>query len=334
MKKVLVTGGAGYIGSHTVVGLVESGYFPIIIDNFSNSDYSIIEKLEKIIGNNFYFIEKDISNLSDKLLIEDEIESIIHFAAFKSTFESIKDPIKYYKNNLNSMLWVLELMKEKGIKNLIFSSSATVYGEPDFIPVTESSKIKVSSSPYGITKQMCEKIIDDFYESNKEFNVVKLRYFNPVGAHKSGLIGEIPNGVPNNLLPYILDVASGEREVLNVYGSDYDTPDGSCIRDFIHVSDLSSAHIEVLKWLNDKMYINENFNVGTGRGTSVLQLIKEFEEISNKKLNFKIVNRREGDVDKIWADTTKIKNIVGWNPKLTTKDALRDSWNFKLNYLA
>jgi UDP-glucose 4-epimerase len=334
MKKVLVTGGAGYIGSHTVVSLVKSGYFPVIVDNFSNSDYSVIDNLKKILRNKFYLIEKDISNLSDKLNIEEEIEAIIHFAAFKSTFESISNPLKYYNNNLNSLIWSLDFMKEKGIKNFIFSSSATVYGEPGEIPIKETTPTKESNTPYGTTKQIGEKIIDDFFKSNNVINVVKLRYFNPIGADKSGLIGEIPNGVPNNLLPYLLDVASGEREILNVFGSDWDTPDGSCIRDFIHVEDLANAHTKVLDWMIDKSNINEIFNVGTGRGVSVFELIDCFEKCTNQKINYKVVDRRSGDIGEVWADVTKIREIVGWKSQLTLEDALKDSWNFKLNHLA
>jgi UDP-glucose 4-epimerase len=334
MKKVLVTGGAGYIGSHTIVSLVENGFFPIIIDDFSNSDYSVIENLEKIIGDKFYVIKKDISNLSDKLNIEDKIDSIIHFAAYKSTYESLSDPLKYYKNNLNSLIWVLELMKERGIKNLIFSSSATVYGEPDLIPINEESPTKESSTPYGVTKQMGEKIINDFFNSNKKINVVKLRYFNPIGAHISGLIGEKPMGVPNNLLPYLLDVAAGERDVLNVFGSDWNTPDGSCIRDFIHVVDLADAHTQVLKWLDNKSNINEVFNVGTGKGVSVFELIESFEKSTGIKVNYKVVDRRNGDIEKIWADVSKIKKMVGWEYKLSLDSAMKDSWKFKSNYLA
>lgn len=330
MKKIIVTGGAGYIGSHTVIKLIENGYFPIIIDNFSNSSYDVIEKIEEIAGNKFYIIRKDISEDIDDWTIDDKIHGIIHFASLKSISESIEKPDLYYKNNIGSTKWVLNFMKKKNIKNLIFSSSAVVYGEPDLVPITEDMCYEKSNNPYGISKQESEKIINAFSNKNKSKNVVKLRYFNPIGAHKSGLIGEIPSGIPNNLLPYLLDVASGEREILNIFGGDYNTPDGTCIRDFIHVEDLANAHVEVLNWLLNKKGINKDFNVGTGKGHSVMQIIDTFKKISNIDLKYKITNRRKGDIDKIWADVSKIKKEVGWESKFTLEESLIDSWNFKL----
>lgn len=334
MKNVIVTGGCGYIGSHTVVELINNGYNPIIIDNFSNSNRKIYDRICKITNREIPLIEKSI----DKYFIIPEIddliiEGIIHFAAYKSVNESISNPINYYHNNINSTLNVLRMMEYYNIKNLIFSSSCTVYGEPDTIPVSEDSEIKKPTSPYGATKQICEKIIDDFYESTSYYNVIKLRYFNPIGAHPSGLIGEIPNGIPNNLLPYITQTANGERDVLKIYGNNYDTPDGTCIRDFIHVCDLANAHVSSLKHLENKKHKNKTFNVGTGVGTSVLELIELFESVNNLKLNWKFEGRRSGDIVKIWANTNLINNVLDWKPKYSVSDALKHSWEWEKNKL-
>jgi UDP-glucose 4-epimerase len=333
MKNVIVTGGCGYIGSHTIIELIKCGYNPIIIDDFSNSDKKIYDKICEITNHDIYLIEKSLDSvfilpeLSNNMVID----GIIHFAAYKSVNESIKDPIKYYDNNIKSTINVLKMMEYYDIKNLIFSSSCTVYGEPDVIPVTETSEIKNPTSPYGATKQMCERIIDDFHNSSDYYNVVKLRYFNPIGAHPSGLIGEIPNGIPNNLVPYLTQTAIGKRDVLKIYGNDYDTEDGTCIRDFIHVCDLANAHVSSLNYIEDKRNKNFVFNVGTGLGTSVLELIQMFEDVNDIKLNWVFDKRREGDIVKIWANTDLITNTLNWKPIFSVKDGLKHSWEWEKN---
>lgn len=336
-NKVLVTGGAGYIGSHTMVELLEDNFDCILVDDFSNSDKSVLESIFKItgkgfIGNQFQSIQKVESDSSLQCQLSfDQVNSVIHFAAYKSVGESVNDPLKYYDNNINSLLSVLRLIKKYDIKNLIFSSSCTVYGEPEQLPITEESPIKEAESPYGKTKQICESILSDFSKANPDVNIISLRYFNPIGAHVSGLIGENPNGIPNNLVPYITQTASGIREELSVFGNDYNTPDGTCIRDYIHVSDLARCHVEALKWVKDKSGIFETFNVGTGQGTSVLELIKTFEKVNEIKLNWKFTPRRPGDIEKIWADASKIKSIIGWSPRFNIEDCLRHAWRYQIS---
>lgn len=336
MKKILITGGAGYIGSHTAVELLKAGFEPIILDDFSNSQSSVIERLAEIIGKDVIWYEGDCNDKSilEKIYSEHKFVGVIHFAAFKAVGESTLEPLKYYRNNVGSLIVLLDFMKEKGVKNIVFSSSCTVYGQPDKLPVTESTPRKDAESPYGNTKKICEDILVDFVKSKAGIKVISLRYFNPVGAHPSGKIGELPNGTPNNLVPFVTQTAAGIREKITVFGDDYDTVDGSCVRDFIHVMDLADAHVKALGYLNeqeDDFY--DVFNVGTGNGNTVLEIIKTFEKVNRIKLNYAIGPRRVGDVVKIWADTTKINKVLGWYPQYTLEDSLRDSWNWQKNLI-
>lgn len=336
-NKVLVTGGAGYIGSHTMIQLLEEDFDCVLVDNFSNSDRSVLNKIAEITGKGFIGNQFDsIQKIEKDSLIQNdlnfiEVDSIIHFAAYKSVGESVSEPLKYYDNNINSLLSTLTLAKKYDIKNIIFSSSCTVYGEPDTLPITEGSPIKLSESPYGRTKQICESILEDFYRVNPDKNIISLRYFNPIGAHPSGLIGEKPSGIPNNLVPYITQTAIGVRPELKVYGNDYNTFDGTCIRDYIHVCDLANCHVETLKWSQKQNGIYEVFNVGTGKGHSVLEVIKSFESVNSIKLNWSFDKRRPGDIEKIWADNSKIKKVIGWKPKFNLEDAMRHAWRFQIS---
>ncbi|MEM8938397.1 MAG: UDP-glucose 4-epimerase GalE [Bacteroidota bacterium] len=330
MKKVLVTGGMGYIGSHTVVELHNSGYEAIIVDNLSNSHPSMLKRLEDIMGVTPEFYQKDLKDLESlrEVFDEHDISSVIHFAASKAVGESVNKPLLYYKNNLLGTINLLELMETYQVSSIIFSSSCTVYGEPDKLPVTENSAIKPANSPYGNTKQVCEEIIKDAITSNDSLQAISLRYFNPIGAHNSGKIGEFPSGIPNNLMPYLLEVASGKLEQLSVFGADYDTPDGSCIRDYIHVVDLAKAHVVSLQRLlqNKAKEKYEVFNLGTGTGYSVLDIITTFEKTIGKKVNYKVVDRRPGDVEKIYADTSFANHELGWKAKLGLQEMLQSSW--------
>jgi UDP-glucose 4-epimerase len=330
-KKILVTGGAGYIGSHTVVELYASGYSPIIIDNFSKSDRTLLDGIEKIIGKSLTFYEGDCADkrfLKGIFEKEANLEGVMHFAAYKSVGESVEHPVMYYRNNLDSLLTLLEVMKEQHVKKLIFSSSCTVYGEPDSIPVDERAPFKKAESPYGATKQMCEQILEDAVKADKDLTVISLRYFNPIGAHPSAMLGELPIDKPNNLVPYITQTAAGLREKLVIFGGDYDTPDGTCIRDFIHIVDLATAHVKAIDKLlgadENKGY--KYYNLGTGQGVSVLQLVKEFIEVAGIKLSYEIGPRRAGDVVKTYANPIKAKNDLNWSAQYTAKDALRDAW--------
>jgi UDP-glucose 4-epimerase len=330
--KVLVTGGAGYIGAHTVVELVQSGYEPVIIDNFSKSDKTLLEGIETIIGRKPVYYEGDCldKKFLEKIFKTENISCVLHFAAFKSVGESVESPLMYYHNNLQSLVSLLEVMKDCHVTDMIFSSSCTVYGQPDHIPVDESAPFKRAESPYGATKQMCERILEDAYVTG--FRIISLRYFNPIGAHPSSLIGELPIGVPGNLVPFITQTAIGKREKLTVFGNDYDTPDGSCLRDFIHVVDLANAHIramEYLRTLPDKK-IYDVFNLGTGVGVSVLELIDKFQKTTGVKLNYIIGPRRAGDVVKTYADPKKIEKVVGWKPKFSIEEGLLHAWNWEL----
>jgi UDP-glucose 4-epimerase len=336
-KKILITGGTGYIGSHTAVELIQKGYEVFIIDNFSNSHSSVLNGIKAITGIEPHFTKLDL-NQSDEVKkyfeTHHDLDAVIHFAALKAVGESTANPLLYYKNNIISLLNVLENMIEFQIPHLVFSSSCTVYGEPEKLPIKENAPIKPAVSPYGNTKQIAEEIINDTIRSNEHLKACLLRYFNPIGANPSGLIGELPIGIPNNLVPYITQTAAGIRDVLRVYGDDYDTPDGTCIRDYIHVVDLAKAHIAALERLIDKAYESdcEIFNIGTGRGNSVLEVIEAFQKVNNIKLNYIIDDRREGDVEKVWADTTKANKVLGWKAELTIEDALRDAWNWEKNY--
>ena len=332
MKKILITGGAGYIGSHTAVELWNAGMEPIILDDFSNSQVEVLDRLEEITGKRFVFYRGDCS---DKTLLHEianahQIQGVIHFAAFKAVGESTQSPLIYYKNNVGSLVILLEFMQEKGIKDLVFSSSCTVYGQPDVLPVTEATPRKEAESPYGNTKKIGEDILVDFVKSKAGVRVVALRYFNPVGAHPSAKIGELPIGTPQNLVPFITQTAAGIREKLTVFGNDYDTADGSCIRDYIHVVDLADAHVKALHFLNDQpLNFYDVFNVGTGRGNTVLEVIHAFEAVNNLTLPYEIGPRRAGDVVKTWADTKKINQVLGWFPAYDLDACMRDSWRWQ-----
>lgn len=331
-KKILVTGGAGYIGSHTCVELINAGYEPIVIDNFSNSEKLVIDHIEKITGTRPRLFEGDCGDLDFLMgsLGDMELAGCIHFAAYKAVGESSKLPLKYYDNNIGSMVAILTFMEKIGCPNLVFSSSCTVYGQPDELPVTESSLLKPAESPYGRTKQICEDIMSDYYRSGKSIKALALRYFNPIGAHPTALIGELPLGIPNNLVPYICQTAAGMQEELTVFGDDYNTPDGTCIRDYIHVVDLAKAHVSAIEYLLEKegSFI-EYINVGTGEGKSVMEVVTAFEKVNNVKLNYKIGPRRPGDVEKVYADATYGEKQLKWKAGLSLEEALKDSWKWQ-----
>jgi len=333
-QKILVTGGTGYIGSHTVVELQNAGYEVIVIDNLSNSTADSIDGIEKITGIRPAFEKIDCNDEEALRKIFTQyapISGIIHFAASKAVGESVEKPLLYYKNNLVSLINLLELMPEFNVKGIVFSSSCTVYGEPDVNPIDETAPIKPAASPYGNTKQINEEIIQDFIRSGANIKSIILRYFNPIGSHPSAEIGELPNGVPQNLVPFITQTAMGIRKELSVFGDDYDTPDGSCIRDFINVVDLAKAHVVAMdRMLQDKSDDKvEIFNLGTGNGLSVLELIHIFEKVSGVKLNYKIVGRRAGDIVKIWAEPSKANNVLGWTAKETIEDTMSSAWKWQ-----
>jgi len=337
MPKILVTGGLGYIGSHTVVELHKQGFEVIIVDDLSNTSLDVLERVNKITNSSINYVNLDLKNIeATKIFISEnnDIDGVIHFAASKAVGESVKNPLKYYTNNLFSLTNLLNELKDLNKEiNFIFSSSATVYGNPEIVPITESEPIKKAESPYGNTKQIGEEIIKDLVYSNSNFKAISLRYFNPIGAHSSAMIGELPIGVPQNLVPFITQTAIGLRKELTVFGNDYPTSDGSCLRDYIHVMDLAKAHIKSLyKLINneDKSYY-DTFNIGTGKGTSVLELIKCFENVTENKLNFKIGDRREGDVAECFADVSKANKILNWKSELSIKDSLLSSWNWEKN---
>ncbi|MDJ0364264.1 UDP-glucose 4-epimerase GalE [Hymenobacter sp. H14-R3] len=334
--KILVTGGAGYIGSHTVVELAQAGYEPIIIDNFSNSKESVLGGLRAILGRDVPCHRIDCGDaeaLRGVLKQEDNVQGVIHFAAFKAVGESVAEPLKYFQNNVGSLLTLLEVLPEFGIESLVFSSSCTVYGVPDALPVTEATPTKPASSPYGRTKQMCEDIVHDLAAApgNKLYTIL-LRYFNPIGAHESAKIGELPLGTPNNLVPFITQTAVGIREKLTIFGNDYDTVDGTNVRDYIHVVDLAQAHIAAVQRLLDRKATDtvETFNVGTGHGNSVLEVVQTFEQASGQKLNYVIGPRRPGDVPAIYADATKAAEVLGFKTSTSLFDSLASSWKWQL----
>ena len=329
-KKILVTGGTGYIGSHTVVELINAGYQPIIVDNFSNSSPKILNQLESITGVkpvSFDFDLCDEKATLDFISQHPDISGIIHFAAFKAVGESVDQPLKYYHNNLYSLINLLEAYKSKPV-NFVFSSSCTVYGQPDQLPVTEQAPVKKAESPYGNTKQIAEEILAEVAAVSTNLKIISLRYFNPVGAHDSALIGELPIGVPQNLVPFITQSAIGKRGAITVYGNDYDTPDGSCIRDYIHVVDLAKAHVAALKRMEsaDSAERYEVFNIGTGRGSSVLEVINAFESATGVKLNYQIGPRRPGYIEKIFGDVTKAEKVLGWKTGLDLNEMMRSAW--------
>lgn len=328
MKSVLLAGGAGYIGSHTAVELLADDIDVIIIDNLYNSNRQVIDRIEQISGKKVKFYQADVRDKTKlrQIFKENSIESVIHFAGLKAVGKSVKKPLEYYDNNLGSTLALLETMREFKINNLIFSSSATVYGTPAELPLTEASRVGVGiTNPYGWTKYMIEQIINDFVKATPDFNATILRYFNPIGAHSSGLIGENPNGIPNNLLPFITQVAVGIRDELSVFGGDYDTPDGTCIRGYIHVVDLAKGHLAALRQMGGLRI----YNLGTGQGSSVLDVIKAFELATGAKIPYQIVARRAGDVPVNYSAVEKAHKELGWKTEKTLEEACRDSWNFQ-----
>lgn len=327
---ILVTGGAGFIGSHTAVELLNSGKEIVMIDDFSNSKMEAVENVKKITGKDFKFYEMNYLDREklEKVFEENKIDSVINFAGFKAVGESVKEPLKYYYNNISGAIVLLQTMEKFGVKKFVFSSSATVYGDPEKVPLTESSPIGGTTNPYGTTKLYIEQILKDLYKADNSWDICILRYFNPVGAHESGLIGEEPQGIPNNLMPYIVRVASGELEQLSVFGNDYNTPDGTGVRDYIHVVDLAKGHLAALNKLDKEgkgLYI---YNLGTGTGYSVLDMVKSFEEITGKKVPYKITQRRPGDIATCYSDTKKAKEELGWEAKKGIKEMCEDSWNF------
>jgi UDP-glucose 4-epimerase len=335
MKKgrVLVTGGAGFIGSHTAVELIEAGYEVVLADDLSNSEQSVIDGITEITGVPVAFEEVDCTDREamDDLFTRGRFDAVIHFAASKAVGESMENPLLYYQNNLASLICVLELMVEHGVMNLVFSSSATVYGEPDALPVTEETPRQPASSPYGNTKQMAEDIIRDSVRAYHGLRAIALRYFNPIGAHPSALIGELPKGVPNNLVPFITQTAAGIRPELSVFGGDYPTPDGSAVRDYIDVVDLAKAHVAALERMRSGVgeTAYEIFNIGTGNGLSVLELVRAFEEATGVKVPHKIVDRRPGDIAQIWADTTRANRVLGWQAERPLEETLRAAWKWQ-----
>lgn len=334
-ERILVTGGTGYIGSHTVVELQNSGYDVVIVDNLSNSNADVVDDIEAVSGIRPAFEKVDCLDykaLEAVFAKYDGIKGIIHFAASKAVGESVQKPLLYYRNNLVSLINVLELMPAYGVEGIIFSSSCTVYGQPDHLPVTEQAPIKKAESPYGNTKQVNEEIIRDTVASGSPISAILLRYFNPIGAHPSALLGELPNGVPQNLVPYITQTAIGIRPQLSVFGDDYNTPDGSCIRDFINIVDLARAHVVAMARILGKKQKEkvEVFNIGTGRGLSVLELIHAFEKATGVKLNYKIVGRRAGDIEQVWADPQYANNELGWKAETPIEDTLESAWKWQL----
>ena len=326
---ILVTGGAGYIGSHTVVELLEAGEDIVIVDNFVNSKPEALDKIKKITGKDFKFYEVDILDEEklEKVFKENNIESVIHFAGLKAVGESVVKPIEYYHNNITGTLVLLKLMKKYNFKRIVFSSSATVYGDPEIVPITEECKTGGTTNPYGTTKLFIERILQDVYVADNEFSIALLRYFNPIGAHESGLIGEDPNDIPNNLMPYITGVASGKLEILSVFGNDYPTKDGTGVRDYIHVVDLAKGHLKALAKIRQEAGV-KIYNLGTGHGYSVLDLVNTFQKVNNVEVKYKIVGRRAGDIATCYADPSKAKKELGWVAEKGIEDMCRDSWNF------
>ncbi len=334
MRTVLVTGGTGYIGSHTVVELQQAGYRVVIVDDLSNSYADVVDNIEKISGQRPGFVKADLKNRAatmDLFSSAPEIEAVIHFAASKAVGESVEKPVAYYRNNIDSLLNLLEAMQKYGVNHIVFSSSCTVYGEPDQLPVDENAPIKKANSPYGNTKQICEEILRDARVPDPDLNVVSLRYFNPIGAHPSALIGELPIGVPNNLVPFITQTAIGIRKELKVFGDDYNTPDGSAIRDYINVVDLAKAHVVAIERLiSEKNKAGfEIFNLGTGRGNSVFEVIKAFEKVSGKKLNYSVTGRRDGDVEQVFANTDLANRELGWKAEKSLEETLSSAWKWE-----
>ena len=335
MPKILVSGGTGYIGSHTVVELLEKGMDVVIVDNLSNSEIEVLDGINSITGKSPHFEEVDLKYRKATYAVFEkhpDINAIIHFAAYKAVGESVEKPLDYYENNLLSLIHLLEAMKIYKVDHLVFSSSCTIYGEPDSLPVTEDAPIKKATSPYGNTKQICEDILRDTMKSVAGKGVISLRYFNPIGAHPSAKIGELPLGVPNNLVPFITQTAAGIRDCLSVFGDDYNTPDGSAIRDYINVVDLAKAHVVAISRLLDhkQKAAFEMFNLGTGHGVSVFEIIKAFEQSTGQKLNYKVVGRRDGDIEKVYADTSFANEELGWKAEKGLGETLQSAWNWEM----
>lgn len=332
--QILVTGGAGYIGSHTLIELHKAGYDFVVYDNLSNSSKESIKRVEKIIDKNIIFEEGDIRDIKklDEVFKKYSIQSVIHFAGLKAVGESVEKPLEYYDNNIVGTLKLLEVMKKNNCKKIVFSSSATVYGNPQQMPIKENFPIGGTTNPYGTSKYMIERILEDLYISDNSFKIAILRYFNPVGAYESGEIGEDPNGIPNNLMPFITQVAVGKREFLSVFGSDYDTIDGTGVRDYIHVVDLAYGHVKAIDYLNNSNEIEPlKVNLGTGKGYSVLEMVKAFEKASGQKINYKLVDRRAGDIAKCYADPSTAKELLGWEAKKSIDNMCADSWRWQSN---
>ena len=336
-KTILITGGLGYIGSHCAVELLNANYNVAIIDNLSNSDILVLDRIREITNKNSKFFVLDVANAQDMnhfFTCEKNIDAIIHFAAYKAVGESVAKPLEYYQNNLIGIINILKGMQNNNIQNLIFSSSCTVYGQSCDQPVTENTPIAKAESPYGNTKIVSEQIIEDTVRSDKDIHAISLRYFNPIGAHSSAKIGELPKGVPNNLLPYITQTAYGLREKLSVFGNDYNTPDGTPIRDYINVVDLAKAHLKAVERLlnNNNIDNYEVFNIGTGKGNSVIEIIKTFEKVTEQQLPYQIVGRRAGDIEQIWADTKKANEMLGWKAEISIEVSIKSAWEWEKNY--
>lgn len=330
IMRILVTGGAGYIGSHTCVELLSKGHDIVILDNFSNSKPEVLNRIKEITGKEFRFYKADILDKEglNKIFQENDINAVIHFAGLKAVGESVKIPIKYYYNNITGTLVLCEVMEKHNVKRMVFSSSATVYGKPESVPIKEDFPLN-PANPYGRTKLMIEEILKDIYASDNDWSIALLRYFNPIGAHESGKIGEDPNGVPNNLMPYITQVAIGKREKLNIFGNDYDTHDGTGVRDYIHVVDLAKGHLKAL----EKIMVSEgidSYNLGTGTGYSVLDVVCAFEKVTGIKIPYQVTDRRPGDIDKCYADPAKAYNELGWKAEKNLEDMCMDSWNWQM----
>ena len=327
--KILVTGGTGYIGSHTVVELLNSGYEVVVIDNLSNSKIEVIDKIKEITSKEVTFYEGDVcdKSLLEKVFKENSIDAVIHFAGYKAVGESVKKPLMYYRNNIDSTLALCEVMNEYNVKNIVFSSSATVYGTPKSLPIKEDFEVTHATNPYGETKIIIERILNDIYIADNNWNIALLRYFNPIGAHKSGLIGENPNDIPNNLMPYIVKVATGELKELSIFGNDYDTVDGTGVRDYIHVVDLAKAHIKAVEWTFKNEGIDA-FNLGTGKGYSVLELVEAFKKYNHVDVPYKIVGRREGDSASCYADVSYAKEKLNWSSTLDIEEMVKDAYNY------
>lgn len=329
---ILLTGGAGYIGSHTIIELDKAGHSVVVVDNYYNSQPEALKRVAKIIGKEVPFVEADVRDRSamDKVFSDNKIDAVIHFAGLKAVGESVAKPLEYYENNMNATFVLLDVMRNHGCKNIIFSSSATVYGDPAMIPITEECPKGHCTNPYGQTKSMLEEVLMDVQKADQEWNVVLLRYFNPIGAHKSGLIGENPNGIPNNLMPYITQTAIGIRKELGVFGNDYDTPDGTGVRDYIHVVDLACGHVAALQAIEKKCGL-AIYNLGTGHGYSVLDVVKAFEKANDLKVPYAIKPRRPGDIATCYCNPAKAKAELGWEAQYGIEDMCRDSWNFQKN---